>query len=149
MTRLRGGQRIRQPFAGEGTGIRPRAAGGGGGGTTALFSYVLRNEAGSTAITNFPTLRVSLNSGPWQTLTAAGLTIAQDVSGELLVSGAPLAGATVRFTIERNLPGEPFNAANSVDAIYAAATSGPNPVNPTLFGLPLSDTIFGTSVEAV
>lgn len=129
---------------------RQRAAGGGGGSSIpALFSYELRNEAGSATITDFPALRVSINNGAWQTLTAASLTITQDVPGEFLVAGASLSGASsVRFQIERDMPGEPFNANNSVSAIYARAVTGANPVNPTLTGLPLADTSFGVPVEA-
>lgn len=116
-----------------------------------LFAFTLFNEAGSSTITAFPTLRVSINNGAFQTLAAAGLTIEQDVAGQLLVSGFTGSETSIRFSVEDggDYPGEIFNAVNSIDAIYAKITTGAAPQNTTLPGLPLSSTIHATPIEAV
>jgi len=113
---------------------------------TSIYAFTLYNESNSPTITDFPAMRVSIDNGAWQTLAAASLTISQSANGVLTVAGFGGGVTSARFHVEREQPGEPFNANNSVDAIYARPTAGPAPQNTDIPGWPLSDTAHATPV---
>lgn len=104
-------------------------AGGGGGGGAA---FELLDEAGLASFTDVPALRVSINSGAWQTIAAAGLTLSRTAADEITVSGfaSPADALSARWHYEQEQPGEPYSAANSVSALWARKPGGPAPVNP-------------------
>ena len=92
-----------------------------------VFDYSLYNEAGSTIISasDLAAIRV-FSGGTWQTLTALGLTAAQDVAGEILISGfasgaAATAAAAAGIHFEQQIAGESYNA---VDTVATANTTG-------------------------
>lgn len=118
-----------------------------------LFPFTLYNEAGSAVITAMPALRVRINGGAWQTLAAAGLTIANTPSAtdKLRVSGLTGAETSVEFHFEQQQTGEPYSAVDtvgtanttgtSISSIYARhSTSGKAPVVPLLPGIPIAPT---------
>ncbi len=144
------------PFDGFGSPFGPRRAGGGGGGPPSLYSFELVNEAGSTTITAWPGLRVRINGGSWQTLSAAGLTISQTSSGVLAVDGFNAGQTTVEFHLEQQQPGEPYSAADtvvtadttgtSISSIYARKIGGPYPAVAGSPGIPIIATTAGSPV---
>ena len=117
-----------------------------------LYAYDVVNEAGSAVITAWPALRVRINSGAWQTLSAAGLTISRTAAGVLSVDGFNAGQTLVEWHLEQEQTGEPYSAVDtvatanttgtSISAIYAfnAGVSKPKPVCPLLPGLPILPT---------
>ncbi|MCW3784528.1 hypothetical protein [Defluviimonas salinarum] len=107
-----------------------------------IFDFELVDEAGSAAFTSVSALRVSIQGGPWQTIAAAGLTLARTAADEITVSGfASNADAlSARWHYQQQQPGEPYSEANSVAAIWARRVGGPTPANPTMPGVPLAAT---------
>lgn len=112
------------------------------------FSFELLDEAGLSTFTSVPALRVSINSGPWQTIAAAGLTLARTAGDEITVSGfaSPADALSARWHYEQEQPGEPYSAQNSVSALYARRVGGPAPVNPGLPGVAVCATPAGQPV---
>lgn len=134
------------------------------GAAPTLFAYTLVNEQGSATITaaDMPELQVSINLGAWQTLTAAGLTLAY-TAGKLKVSGLTGAETSVRFRFEDNGV-EPYSAVDtvatadttgtSIKSVYVRHATGPRPalgsVTANLLpGLPLVATKSGQPVVAL
>lgn len=110
----------------------------------AAYDFELLDSTGSAAFSDLPTMRVSINGGAWQTLSAAGLSLARDPGDpkKVVVSGfaSTSDAANSRFHIERQQPGEPNSGANELFALWAKAVSGPAPVNAGQPGLPIAAT---------
>lgn len=92
-----------------------------------VFDYSLYNEAGSATISaaDLAGLRI-FSGGSWQSPSALGLTVAQDITGELLISGfassaAASAAAAAGIHFEQQIAGEPYSA---VDTVATANTTG-------------------------
>lgn len=134
------------------------------GAAPTLFAYTLVNEQGSATITaaDMPELQVSINLGAWQTLTAAGLTLAY-TGGKLKISGLTGAETSVRLRFEDNGI-EPYSAQDtvvtanttgtSIKSVYVRHATGPRPalgsVTPNLLpGLPIVATRAGIPVVAL
>ena len=133
---------------------------------SSLFSFTLVNEQGSGTIAaaDMPELQVSINSGAWQTLTAASLTLSYPGSGnDLIVSGLTGSETSVRFRFEDG-GAEPYSAQDtvvtadttgtSIKSIYARHATGPRPDLGTSYanllpGLPIFSTSNGNPVIAV
>ena len=73
-----------------------------------MHAFTLVNEQGSATITeaDMAGLRIRINGGAWQTLTAAGLTLAY-TAGDLVVSGLTGSETSVELHFEQQQPGEP------------------------------------------
>ena len=101
-----------------------------------MFPFTLDNEAGSATITALSALRVRINGGAWQTLSAAGLTIAYS-GGNLDVSGFTGSETSIEFHFEQEQTGEPYSAQDtvgtanttgtSISSLYARHATGPRP----------------------
>jgi len=121
-----------------------------------MHAFTLVNEQGSATITeaDMAGLRISINGGAWQTLTAAGLTLAY-TAGDLVVSGLTGSETSVELHFEQQQPGEPYSAVDtvgtanttgtSIKSVYLRHATGPRPAlgavtDNLLPGLPLVST---------
>ena len=111
---------------------------------TSSLNVTFYNEAGSSVITAMPALRVRINNGAWQTLSAAGLTVSQPSPGKIEVSGFTGTETSVEYHYEHEWPGEPYNLENSVSGIYAR--TGNAFVN--IAGMPLTPTRYEYPIGA-
>lgn len=123
---------------------------GGGGAAPSIFAFDVYNEAGNTTLTDWPSLRVSINNGAWQTLAAAGLTVTgfDAATDEIIISGLSGSETSIRVHNKQEQPGEPFGAANSIDDLYIRKTGDSGPANTHIPGMPLGATRAGIPVEA-
>lgn len=112
--------------------------GGGGPVVPTLFSFHLLNESNSQTITAVSALRVRINGGSWQTLSAASLTVSQPVAGQLQVAGFAGTESSIEWTYEQEQPGEPFNVEGTVSGIYVEAATNIGPANTNLPGMTLA-----------
>ncbi len=94
-----------------------------------VFDYSLYNEAGSTTIaaSDLGSIRVNIGAG-WVTLASLSLTAAQDVAGEILISGFSSSGVATTAAangihFEQQITGEPYSAADTVATANTTGTS--------------------------
>jgi len=128
--------------------------GGGGGGAPVvpLFDFELFNTDGTTTITNstLPNMRVSLNGGTtWQSLTAAGLTLARHIDGDKLVVSGWASNAirdAALFHFEQALPEEPNNASTVRTGLFASRVGDAGPANIDLAGMSVSATVYNLPI---
>jgi hypothetical protein len=123
---------------------------GGGGSGPSLFSFEVRDETNSTTLTDWPSLRVSIDGGAWQTLAAAGLTVTgfDAATNEIIISGLSGTETSISVHNKQEQPGEPFSAAGSINDLYIRRTGDAGPANTHLPGLPINATRDGIPVEA-
>jgi hypothetical protein len=113
------------------------------------FDYALYNQAGSTTVTAWPTLRVSVNAGAYVDLATASLTFAGLADDVISLTG--LSGTVTSMQVtnkqEQGSTLEPFWDANSIDDLYLRHNVEGAPQNTTLPGLPICANPFGIPVE--
>lgn len=112
--------------------------------------FELVDQSGSAGFTDVAALRVSISGGAWQTIAAAGLTLARNPTDpqRITVSGfaSNAAALSARWHYEQEWPSEPY-APTQIAALWFRRASGPRPVNPAMPGLAVSQTDFANPVQ--
>lgn len=115
-----------------------------------IFDFEVLNESGTTTLTDWPSLRVSIDGGAWLDLASAGLSVTgfDALTNEIIIDGLTGAETSIAVHNKQEQPGEPFSASNSIDDLYVRRTGDAGPVNASTPGLPINATRDGVAVEA-